>query len=88
MAQAILGVALILILVYVLGQLLYIYRYLVFRALKVLLGGALLVGGFDLLGAAFGLSWFLPVNLVTTAVAGLGGIPGLGLLVALKMLVT
>lgn len=87
MAQAVFGVALILILVYISGQLLYIYRRWVFRALRVLLYGAILVGGFDLLGAALGLSLFLPLNLVTTAIAGLGGLPGLGLLVALRLLV-
>lgn len=40
--------------------------------------GFLLIGGFNLLGAYFGVK--IPFNLLTTFVAGFLGFPGLGLL--------
>lgn len=47
--------------------------------------GALMLFLFNLIGQSF--SWHLPINFITAAITGLLGLPGLAVLVIMKLMV-
>ncbi|MHB1419702.1 MAG: pro-sigmaK processing inhibitor BofA family protein [Bacillota bacterium] len=83
--QALFGVMFVIFLFYLIGRVLTKPLKLLVRLVVNSLFGLLLLWGFNFLGTFLGIT--IPINIITILTAGFLGIPGLILLIILKILV-
>ncbi len=83
--QVVFGIGLLLVIVAMINKFVARPVKIVFRFGYSLLFGMILVWAFNYLGGAFGM--YIPANIVTILTAGILGIPGLGLMVVLQLLI-
>ena len=83
--QVIFAIGLLLVVIAILNKLVISPAKLVFRAGYSLVFGMILIWGFNYVGGFFGL--YIPANIVTILTAGILGLPGLGLMVVLQLII-
>ncbi|MBS3970510.1 MAG: pro-sigmaK processing inhibitor BofA family protein [Clostridia bacterium] len=83
--QVVFGIGLLLVIVAILNKLVVRPIKMVFRVGYSLVFGMILIWAFNYIGEVFGL--YIPANIVTILTAGILGLPGLGLMVVLQLLV-
>ena len=83
--QIIFAIGLVLVVAAILNKLAISPAKIVFRAGYSVIFGMILIWAFNYVGGIFGL--YIPANIVTILTAGILGLPGLGLMVVLQIIV-
>ncbi len=83
--QVLFGIGLILVIIALINKLMLSPAKIVFRLGYSLVFGLILIWAFNYLGGIVGLH--IPANIVTILLAGILGIPGIGLMLVLQLLV-
>lgn len=83
--QVIFGIGLLLVIIAIINKLVLRPVKIVFRLGYSFAFGMILVWAFNYLGGTFGM--YIPANIVTILTAGILGLPGLGLMLVLQLVV-
>lgn len=83
--QIVFAIGLVLVIAAILNKLAISPAKIVFRAGYSFIFGMILIWAFNYVGGIFGL--YIPANIVTILTAGILGLPGLGLMVVLQLIV-
>ncbi|KUO49641.1 MAG: hypothetical protein APF76_00220 [Desulfitibacter sp. BRH_c19] len=83
--QVVFGIGLLLVIVAIINKIVVRPVKIVFRLGYSLVFGMVLVWAFNYMGGIFGM--YIPANIVTILTAGILGLPGLGLMLVLQLLV-
>ena len=83
--QVVFAIGLVLVIAAILNKLSISPARIVFRAGYSLVFGMILIWAFNYVGGIFGL--YIPANIVTILTAGILGLPGLGLMVVIQLIV-
>ena len=83
--QVVFAMGLVLVVAAILNKLAISPVRIAFRAGYSLIFGMILIWAFNYVGGVFGL--YIPANIVTILMAGILGLPGLGLMIVLQLIV-